>query len=173
MDLVLDYRLFVKRARVAGDGAGAYVQPLVTLRDVRSGLAMELSPGAIGTPEIVDGTFRDAATGDVLVFIALGPATSIGRSFGLPALRIRRRSTPAIPGDMGGDFGYRINRSEFVRALERARVLEPGLSAEPGDYRIEALSLKGEVSGDSEIGYQVERCSFPWSDPDSGATLNG
>jgi hypothetical protein len=48
MDLVLEYRLFVKRARVTGEGAGAYVQPLVTLRDVRSGLAMELSPGRSG-----------------------------------------------------------------------------------------------------------------------------
>jgi hypothetical protein len=93
----------------------------------------------------------------VLVFIALGPATSIGRSFGLPALRIPKTFDAGNPWGMGGDFGYRINRSEFVRALERARGLEPRLSAEPGDYRIEALSLKGEVSGDSEIGYQVER----------------
>jgi hypothetical protein len=158
MDLVLDYRLFVKRARVAGDGGAAYVQPLVTLRDQRSGLAMALSPGAIATlSPIADGTFRDAATGDATVFIALGAATSIGRSLGLPALSIPKTFDADNPWGMGGDFEYRINRSEFARALERARALEPRLSADPGDYRVEALSLKGEVAGDAEIGYQVER----------------
>ena len=30
-------------------------------------------------------------------------------------------------------------------------------SADPADYRVVALSLKGEVAGDSEIGYQFER----------------
>jgi hypothetical protein len=156
MDLVLAYRLFVKRARAGGAGSEAYVQPLVTLRDQRSGLAMALSPGAIGTPPMADGTFRDAATGDVTVFLALG-STSIGRSLGLPALRISKTFDADNPWGWGGDFEYRINRTEFARALERARALEPRLSNDPADYRVEALTLKGEVAGDAEIGYQVER----------------
>jgi hypothetical protein len=157
MDLALDYRLFVKRARVAEvPGSEAYVQPLVTLRDERSGLRVTLSPGAIGTPSMADGTFREAATGDVTVFIALG-ASAIGRSLGLPALRIPKSFDADNAWGWGGDFQYRINRTEFTRALERARAMEPRLSADPADYRVEALSLKGEVAGDSEIGYQVER----------------
>ena len=157
MELALDYRLFVKRARVAeGAASQAYVQPLVTLRDERSGLRMALSPGAIGTPSMADGTFRDAATSDVTVFIALG-GSAIGRSLGLPALRIPKVFDAENPWGWGGDFQFRINRAEFAHALERARALEPRLSADPGDYRVEALSLKGEVAGEAEIGYQVER----------------
>jgi hypothetical protein len=157
MDLVLHYRLFVKRARVAeGAGSQAYVQPLVTLRDERSGLRMALSPGAIGTPSMADGTFRDAATGDVTLFIALG-ASAIGRSLGLPALSIPKSFDAENAWGWGGDFHFRINRIEFARALERARAMDPRLSADPADYRVEALSLKGEVAGEGEIGYQVER----------------
>jgi len=157
MDLVLAYRLFVKRARVAeGAGSEAYVQPLVTLRDERSGVRMALSPGAIGTPSMADGTFRDAATGDVTVFIALG-TSPIGRSLGLPALRISKTFDADNAWGWGGDFQFRINRTEFAGALERARAMDPRLSADPADYRVVALSLKGEVAGDSEIGYQFER----------------
>ena len=157
MDLMLDYRLFVKRVRSEGAGNETYVQPLVTLADSRSGLRIVLSPGAIGTPRMNDGTFRDAATGDVLVFIALAPQTSIGRSSGLPALQVTKGFDSENPWGYGGDFQYRINRSEFVRVLERARTLEPRLSTEPGDYRVESFGLKGEVAGVGEIGYQVER----------------
>lgn len=71
-----------------------------------------------------------------------------------------------MSGSAGGTIGEirslvasgKASAVEICRAhLERARALEPRLSAEPGDYRVIALSLKGEVAGDAEIGYQVER----------------
>jgi hypothetical protein len=164
MDVQLYYRLFVRRVRAAGDGNAAYVQPLVTFVDASSGHRLVLSPGAIGTPPLSDFATRDAATGNTLVFIALG-TSSVGRSTGLPALR-----TPAVfdsdnPWGWGGDFTYRINRTEFGRVIAMARAVDPALSTDPKSYAIETYGLKGEIVGTADIGYNVEHLELSLQRP--------
>lgn len=154
-DLALTYTLMVKRVRAEGAADAAYVQPLVRFVDGRSGVRLVLSPGAIGTPEFADGAGRDAASGDVLVFVTLGPGTSVGTSLGLPSLRTPRAFDADGPWGWGGDYSYRLNRSSFREVLARARLIDPRLSAEPGDYVVESVGLKGEAAGDAEIGFNL------------------
>jgi hypothetical protein len=166
MDFTLSYRIFVKRVRAAAaPGNEAYVQPLVTFTDSRSGLSMVLSPGAIGTPEMADGVFRDTASGNVLVFVTLGNATSVGTSLGLASLQTSKVFDAENSWGWGGDFVYRLKRRDFADILARARALEPRLSAEPGDYLVESIGLKGEVAGDAEVGYNVERLEISVTRP--------
>jgi hypothetical protein len=158
MEFTMSYRVFVKRVRAAaGPGSEAYVQPLVTFTDSRSGLALVLSPGAIGTPLMADGVARDAASGNVLVFVNLGEGTSIGTSEGLPSLRTPKTFDSADGNGWGGDFRYRLNSSDFRFVISRARVLEPGLSEDPADYLVTSFGMKGEAAGDAEVDYNVER----------------
>jgi hypothetical protein len=124
---------------------------------MRSGKRLELSAGAIGTPAASDFATRDAATGEVLVFASLFPGSPFGRSRGLPTLRTPHVFDADHSWGWGGDFEWRVNRSEFPRTLALARQVDPSLSAEPGDYAIESFGIKGEVVGEASIGFNLQR----------------
>jgi hypothetical protein len=156
MDLVLRYRLFLKRTRAAGIGNAAYVQALVTFVDHASGVKLELSPGGIGTVSSPAFATRDAATGNVLVYLPLGPQMAAGRSLGLPSLQVDANFDAEHPWGHGGDFEYRIDRGEFTAVLQLARQENGALSADPANYGVESFGLKGEVVGTSDIGFNVE-----------------
>jgi hypothetical protein len=153
-DFALTYSLFVKQVRGTGE---AYVQPIVTLLDMRSGKRLELSAGAIGTPPASDFATRDAATGEVLVFASLFPGSPFGRSRGLPTLRTPHVFDADNYWGWGGDFEWRLNRGEFTRTLALARGVDSSLSTEPGDYAIESFGIKAEVVGDASIGFNLQR----------------
>lgn len=157
MEFTLSYTVFVKRVRAAdAPGNGAYVQPLVTFTDSRSGLALVLSAGAIGTPVMSDGVARDAASGNVLVFVNLGKDTSAGTSEGLPSLRTPKAFDAESASGLGGEFRYRLDATGFRAILARARAVEPRLGDDPAGYLVTSFGLKGEVAGEAEIGYNVE-----------------
>jgi len=157
MDLVVKYSLFVKQVRAAsGD---AYVQPILTLVDKQSGKRLELSAGAIGTPLASDFATRDAATGEVMVFASLSPASRLGRSAGLPSLQTSHVFDSDHSWGFGGDFEWRVNRNEAAAVLALARSIDPSLSAEPGDYAFDKFGIKGEVVGDASIGYNLQQMS--------------
>lgn len=157
MDLLLAVQVFVRRAMASSPGSDAYVMPLITFRDSASGKRLTLAPGSIGTPLPADSTGRDALTSNVLVAVALGPATSAGRSPALASMQLPAPFVSAEPWGRGGDFVYRINRTEFLRVIERARGVDPELGTDPGAYEIEGFGVKGEVVGDSDIGFNVRR----------------
>jgi hypothetical protein len=160
MDLLVAYRLFVKHVSAEGPGNDAYVQALVSFVDNRSGKRLIVSPGAIGTPVSGDVVVRDAASDDVLVYIALGPGfASVGRNTGLPSLTVPKIFGAFTSWGYGGDFAWRVNRGEFRTILARARALEPTLSDEPGDYVLEGIGMKGEVVGAASIGFNFQQAS--------------
>jgi hypothetical protein len=164
LDLQLHYQLFVRRVRAAGAGNAAYVQPLVTFLDSSSGHRLVLSPGAIGTPPLSDFATRDAASGNALVFIALG-TSSVGRNLGLPALQAPSVFDSDNPWGWGGDFFYRVNRTEFAKLIAMARTVDPVLGTDPATYGVESFGLKGEIVGQADIGYNVGRLEITLQRP--------
>ena len=80
-----------------------------------------------------------------------------GRSAGLPMLQTSCTFDAVNGWGYGGDFAYRINRTEFGRLLTSARVAQPLLSANASDYRIVSFSFKGQVALTTEIGYNLQK----------------
>jgi hypothetical protein len=158
MDVLLTARYFVKEVMAYG-ASEVYVQPRIAFVDTVSGHRLVLAPGSIGTNSPADTAVLDAATGNAVVTLALG-ITAIGRSSGLPSLVTPKMFAADNPWGWGGDFVYRINRDEFERAIALARALDPVLGTDPRQYGIESVGVAGEVTGQSEIGYNVEKLAI-------------
>lgn len=156
LDLAISLQSFVKRIRTTGELSQAFAFSELVFVDAVSNKKIELNLFAFGTPSVGDfvGAYPD---GNVLAVFALGPDMTFGRSVGLPMLQTARTFDSINGWGYGGDFAYRVNRQEFARFLQRARVAQPLLSADPRDYRIDTFSFKGQVAGTAEIGYNVQK----------------
>ena len=156
MDLALSIQPYVKRIRTTGEDSQAFVFSEIVFVDDTSKRKLQLNLFAIGTPAVGDFVGLDGNE-NVLAVFALGPAMTYGRSAGLPLLRPPRTFDSPSPYGYGGDFGYRINRTEFESLLQSARIAQPLLSADARDYRIESFSFKSQVALTAEIGYNLQK----------------
>jgi hypothetical protein len=127
-------------------GSHAYGHPAMVFRDVVSGLRLDVTVQSFGTMPPGEFAGADGDTGRVLVSTALGAPGGFGKSLG-GYVRIR-------PSDMGPPAYsvFRLHRGDFANALARARAIEPRLSADPADYRVEAFDFKVETYGDARVG---------------------
>jgi hypothetical protein len=158
--LAIGFEMLVKRIETRSPDSNAYGHTSVEFVDTRSGgrvLFNLLAYGTISTGEVA---WRDDFTGKTTVGGPFRSGSPYGRSVSSSTL-----STPpgfVNPAYYSGasllyvlailEFEFRIDRDEFGRVLDSARIANASLSPDPADYRIAGFSFKNEVVGDGEIG---------------------
>jgi hypothetical protein len=135
-------------SRDAGDGSShVYGHPTLEFVDERSGRSLHFSVLTHGPDTTLDFLGRDAASGAVIVGTSHWKSSPYGSSNVYTP-------THGVPEPVLGAsllFDFRMRQSEFVRVLERARQLDPILSADPASYRLTALRYKNEIAGNGRL----------------------
>ena len=140
-----------------GGGSHAYGHPSLDFIDQRSGRGLRFNALAYGTMDGSDFVARDA-DGLVIVGTTLRDSPYI-RNVGSGSLKItqqglRLHTTTGTPF-YDGRFAFFMDRAEFTRVVNAARSVDPGLSADPGDYLLANVSFKNEISGDGKISVRL------------------
>lgn len=137
----LRLNFFVSVAALAPEPNGAaYGAAVIEYQDALSGLRFRSTALAYGSLQGADFVARDQKDGVVLVGSSFRQGSPYGR-----AIAGRVEATP------WGGYQWWVNRQELAAAVNSARTLEPGLSANPDDYFIRSFGLHNEVYRGGEI----------------------
>ena len=138
-----------------------YALPIVRFRDMASGRMLMLTLQTIGT----------VAAGDFVVYDPVSRATTVSTSFSdRPAFgtAVRGRfvwcqfseSAAPCPGAASGLFRFRIGVDDFRDVLRLARAVDPALSDDPANYRIEEMECRAESYRGVEASISLGNCAL-------------
>jgi uncharacterized protein DUF5648 len=136
-------------------GSHAYGGLVFQFADASSGHAFLATVQAYGTVPPGDFSGPDA-NGQALVSTVFRADPSFGeRVAGDFAACAPESNTACFTGVH--EYRFRIDRAGFERALQRARAIDPALSADAANYFVGQLRFHNEIFGDAELGATVER----------------
>lgn len=136
-------------AKATDTSSQVYGHPVLELNDSRSGLPLHFSVLTFGDDLATDYLGRDALSGTVIV------GTTHRRDSPFLVIGANESFQPSIlqahPNGWPVGLSFRMTRNEFRRVIDRARQIEPALSADPSDYVLTALRYKNEIAGNGVI----------------------
>jgi len=157
-DLVLGFfarnLISVTRSQPQDQGYGTFG---VRLRDTGSGKAIEVNVLAYGSVAPEDLVGADPRTGDVIVSTVFRAGSAFGLNEFASFVACDPSCGPAAPLP---EFRLRINIEDVDAILQKARRVEPALSANRADYRVERFECRSETYRDAEIKAWIGACNL-------------
>jgi hypothetical protein len=143
----------VKRADASSHAYGTLVAQFATT----SGRSFYVTVQVYGTVPPGDFTAPDVTTGQPIVSTVFRADPAFGASHGAQFVACDGQSSCT---SSRSDFEFRMTDADFAKALQRARTLDPALSADTADYFVAQFRMQNEIYGDAEIGASVDRFSM-------------
>lgn len=145
---------------VARDGPGshAYGHPLLEFGDGKSGHSFLVTIQAFGTVPPGDFVGSDARTGQPIVSTVFRPDPMFGRALSGSFIVCSGDGSPCAPRAPGAQavpFVFSMKRADFQAALDRARAVDPALSAAPADYFLARVAFHNETYLDARLGATI------------------
>ena len=139
-------------------GSQAYGLPLIQFGDARSGHSFLVTIQAYGTVPPGDFVGADPRTGEPIVSTVFRPNPLFGSVLSGSFIACRGDGSPCAPqvsGQQPVPFVFSMKRADFQAALDRARAVDPALSAEPSSYFLARVAFHNETYLDARIGATV------------------
>jgi hypothetical protein len=154
-ELRISFGLAVHKALKLSAQGHAYGHPTLQFVDRRTGENLYLTLGTYGTQDPEDLVARDVVSRRVIVGTTFRADPAFGRRISGEWISCPGAG-PCDP-EASSQFEFLVDRAAFARALELARTLSPGLSADPSDFYLTNFHFNNEVYRDAELGVRLER----------------
>lgn len=141
-----------------GPGSQAYGLPLIEFGDARSGHSFLVTIQAYGTVPPGDFVGSDPRTGQPIVSTVFRPNPMFGSVLSGSFIACRGDGSPCAPqvsGQQPVPFTFSMKRADFQAALDRARAVDPALSADASSYFLARVAFHNETYLDARIGATV------------------
>ena len=152
--LVLSTQISVRRALRSNDSAHAYGHPMLEFVDQVSGRKFYVTLQAFGTLPASDFVGPDVTTGWAIVSTSFRTNPLFGKRIAGEYVQCDPASIRTCMGALTL-FKFAIDRPAFQAVLDRARVVDPALSASVADFFLASFRLHNETYLDAELGMSM------------------